>query len=43
MENAWRIAAVVLAVAAGLYVRQWLLKSQGGSVNFPFMGRTHKQ
>lgn len=43
MENTWRIAAVVVAIAAGLYVRLWLLKSQGESVHFSFMRRTRKQ
>jgi hypothetical protein len=34
MENGWRIAAVIVAVAAGLYVRVWLLKSQGQATFF---------
>jgi hypothetical protein len=32
MEIVWKIAAAVVAVAAGLYVRLWLLKSQGTSI-----------
>jgi hypothetical protein len=39
MEYAWRIGAVLVAVAAGLYVRLWLLKSQGEAVHFPFLRR----
>ncbi len=39
MDNVCKIAAVVLAVAAGLFVRLWLLKSQGEAVHFPLMKR----
>ena len=39
MELAWKVAAAVLAVAAGLYVRVWLLKSQGQAAHFPGLGR----
>lgn len=39
MEMAWKIAAAVVAVAAGLYVRVWLLESQGQAVRFPGFGR----
>jgi len=35
METAWKVAAAIVAVAAGLYVRLWLLKSQGEAVHFP--------
>lgn len=35
MDLAWKIAAAVVAVSAGLYVRVWLLKSQGRAVHFP--------
>jgi hypothetical protein len=34
-----KIALAVLAVAVGLYVRLWLLKSQGEAVHLPFFGR----
>jgi hypothetical protein len=39
MDLGWKIAAAVVAVAAGLYVRLWLLKSQGQAVHFPGFGR----
>ncbi len=41
MDNAWKIAGVIVAIAAGLYVRLWLLKSQGNAVHFPGFGRKH--
>jgi len=39
MDLAWKVAATVVAVTAGLYVRVWLLKSQGQAVHFPFLTR----
>ena len=38
MEFAWKMAATVVVAAAGLYVRLWLLKSQGHAVHFPGFG-----
>ena len=39
METFWKIAAAVVAVAAGLYVRLWLLKSQSSGI-FPKQPRS---
>ena len=35
MDTFWKTAGVLFAIGAGLYVRMWLLKSQGQAVHFP--------
>ena len=39
MGGFWKTAGVLFAIGAGLYVRLWLLKSQGQAVHFPFLGK----
>lgn len=36
MDTFWKTAGILFAIGAGLYVRLWLLKSQGQAVHFPF-------